>query len=301
MLDLHYLKLFHVVAQTENFTKASEILHMTQPALSIQIKKLEEGLALKLFNKNGNKIQLNANGTLLKAYTDQIFQLVDEVAQKLVDENQLIRGEINIGGSNTPGTYILPQIIGHFKAKYPDVKINLKIGTTEEITHLIHTGTIDIAINGGELIYGSIIGSRKLMEDDIILAAGKSCALQGTVTKDDLEKVEFIVHSINSQLYKVMKDFFDTFQLSHESTMAFNSIDAIKQAVTAHLGLALIPSVALQLELEIGSIRQLNTGDKKWVYPYYLIWNKQRYLSPATKMFIAFIDDYFELNTELGN
>ncbi|MGL4799380.1 MAG: LysR family transcriptional regulator [Cellulosilyticaceae bacterium] len=293
MLDLHYLKLFHVVAQNQSFTKASEILHITQPALSIQIKKLEEGLGMKLFDKTGNKIQLNANGTLLLSYTKQIFELIDEATHKLVDESQLIQGEINIGGSNTPGTYILPKIIGRFKEKYPYVKINLKIGTTEEIAYLVTTGNIDIAINGGYIDYGNAIESLKLMDDEIILAASKTSELEANVTAEALGKANFIIHDTNSQLYKVVKDFLKTKDIERECTLAFNTIDAIKQAVAANLGVSLIPKVALELELELGMIKQLYIGEPQ-SYPYYLIYNKYKYLSPAKKKFIQCIQTFFE-------
>lgn len=294
MLDLHYLKLFHVVADRQNFTKASEILHMTQPALSIQIKKLEDGLGMKLFDKNKNKIQLNANGMILKKYTDEIFKLIDEATQELMNESQFIQGEIAIGGSNTPGTYILPRIIGLFKSKYPHVKIHLKIGTTEEITYWVSTGAVDFAINGGEMNYSSGIESVKLMEDEIIFITAKDSFLKEKVPIELLEQTNFMIHSVNSALYQVVKDFFNEFNIKNACTMDFNTIEAIKQAVAANLGVTLIPSVAAQLELELGIIKKLPIGGKKRVYPYYLISNKQHYLSPASKKFIEYINNYFK-------
>ncbi|MEG0580304.1 MAG: LysR family transcriptional regulator, partial [Niameybacter sp.] len=107
------------IATLGSITKASEYLHTSQPSLSVQLKKLEDSLGLKLFNKLGNKLFLNDNGQLLFNYTKQIFSLIEDAENKLLFCKETVSGSIFIGGSNTPGAYILPKIIGKFKAIYP--------------------------------------------------------------------------------------------------------------------------------------------------------------------------------------
>ncbi|MGL4344544.1 MAG: LysR family transcriptional regulator [Cellulosilyticaceae bacterium] len=282
---LHHLELFNTVACSSSLTKASEVLHISQPALSIQIKKLEESLDLKLFDKIGNKLVLNQNGKTLLHYTQQIFSLLDEAQEKLSTHREHFAGEITLGGSNTPGTYILPQILGNFKCDYPNVALNLHIATTDEITQLVSNGIIDFAINGGDVIYPSHIASRKLFEDELIL----SCSPQRLLTLgsshiciSQLKNIPFIAHQPHSQLSKIVSDFISECQLSSQIVMSLGNIDAIKQAVAADLGISLIPRTALTLELKSGLIKQLTLDNKHWTYPYHLIQHKHKYLSPAS-------------------
>jgi DNA-binding transcriptional LysR family regulator len=110
-MDLHYLEIFNTVAKHSSFKKASEILHISQPALSIQVKKLEEQTDLKLFYKLGNKMYLSESGTMLYDYTKKIFSIVEEMENNITSHNEFVGGTIKLGGSNTPGTYILPGAI----------------------------------------------------------------------------------------------------------------------------------------------------------------------------------------------
>lgn len=282
---LHQLELFNTVACSESLTKASETLHISQPALSIQIKKLEENLKLKLFDKIGNKLVLNENGKILLTYTQQIFALLSEAEQKLSTHRVHFSGEINLGGSNTPGTYILPQILGAFKNDYPNVALNLHIATTDEIAQLITNGILDFAINGGNITYPPHITAVKLYEDDLVLAC--SPKLYKTLTCDQVDAtslngISFIAHQPNSQLSKVVSEFISDFQLGSQIVMTLGNIDAIKQAVAANLGISLIPRTAVALELRSGILKELFVANKSWSYPYHVIFHKNKYLSPAT-------------------
>jgi DNA-binding transcriptional LysR family regulator len=134
-LDLHHLKLFHTLATEQSYTKAANSLFISQPALSMQIKKFEDEIGVKLFDKVGNKNVLNDNGKLLFEYTQKIFTTIEEAEYQLLKKADSISGTVNIGGSNTSGTYILPKIIGAFKSLYPNVNVNLHVSDTNEISH----------------------------------------------------------------------------------------------------------------------------------------------------------------------
>ena len=170
-MDLHYLEIFNAIAEHSSFKKASEILHISQPALSIQIKKLESQTSLKLFYKAGNKIYLSESGLVLYGYTKKIFSMIAEMESNIANLNTTIGGIINLGASNTPGTYILPDIIGEMKKLYPSVTINLHIANTSEITNLVENGTLDIAVNGGNCNYNNMISSEKLFIDRLVIIA----------------------------------------------------------------------------------------------------------------------------------
>ncbi|MHC1747639.1 MAG: LysR family transcriptional regulator [Cellulosilyticaceae bacterium] len=293
-MELHHLHLFNAVATYESFTKASEILHISQSALSIQIKKLEDELSLRLFDKVGNKIALNENGKILFSYTKKIFSLTEEAEHALIEKRSAISGSILIGGSNTPGTYILPRIMGEFKQLYPKVKLDLYIASTDEIALLIEENHLDFAINGGNLTYPSQVAVHKLKDDALIVAASPhaSYVTCDCINPQDLMAAQFIVHGVNSQLCKEVEAFISAHHLKGSISMRLGSIDAIKQAVAANLGISLIPFSAVSLELKTNQIKEIKLKNVSYVYPYNLIHHKNRYLSPACLKLMAFIKDF---------
>lgn len=290
-MNLHYLEIFDTVAKYESYKKASDILHISQPALSIQIKKLEEEIGLKLFNKHGNRIYLSENGTMLQEYTRRIFDIVEELEHNITTKKNFIGGTLNIGGSNTPGTYILPSIIGEFKKQYPSIKMNLHIANTTEIGHLVDNGSIDIAINGGNCVYGNNIYVEKLYDDKLVIVASPQnpYCIQEIVLPNDLQNMSFVVHKTDSQLYTYYKKFINQLDIPENISMSLGNIDAIKRAVGSNLGISLIPYVAVKFELQFGLLKILNVPECNLKYSYSLIYNQNKYLSTTSKKFIEFI------------
>lgn len=293
MMDLHYLKLFHILASQKSYTKAAELLFISQPALSMQIKKFEDELGMKLFDRVGNKNILNENGKLLYGFTQKIFATIEEAEHQLMNKTDCISGTINIGGSNTSGAYILPKIIGIFKRMYPHVNVNLHVSDTNEIAHMISDNQLDFAINGGVLDYSSNIHVERLMEDKVMLIASPENELSGKeyIQCDELAPYNFITHERHSQLYRLTERLIREMNIPSEITMTFGNIDAIKQAVAANLGVALIPQTSITFELKLGIIKELRIRDRNWTYPYSLIYNNNHYLSPAVKKLIELVRD----------
>ena len=290
-MELHYLELFNSVAEFESFKKASEVLHISQPALSIQIKKLEEQIGLKLFNKIGNKICLSENGIMLYDYTKKIMSIVSELENNISTTKNFIGGTINIGGSNTPGTYILPELIGLFKKSYPKTSVNLHIANTSEIAHLINNGTLDFAVNGGNLEYSNYIYAEKLIEERLVLVSSPihPMADKDEVSTDDLATTDFVVHKTDSQLFTYYKNFINKIGVTEKISMYLGSIDAIKRAVCSNLGIALIPYSAVWFDIKYGLLKELKLEGETPTYPYSLIYNKNKSLSVTSEKFIELI------------
>jgi DNA-binding transcriptional LysR family regulator len=287
-MDLHYLEIFNTVAEYLSFKKASEVLHISQPAISIQVKKLEAQTDLKLFYKIGNQIYLSESGIMLYEYTKKIFAIIDEMKNHISSQNDFIGGTINLGGSNTPGTYILPIVIGEMKKLYPTVTVNLHIANTSEIMTLIDNGSLDIAINGGDCNYGNCISVETLLHDRLVIVASPRNKLfeKKKIDIDDLSEESFVVHETTSQLYTCFKIFIDEYNIPENISMYLGSIDAIKHAVSANLGISIMPYYAVKFEIEMGLIKEVNIGRGKFDYPYNLIYNKNKSISPTTQKFI---------------
>jgi DNA-binding transcriptional LysR family regulator len=293
-MDLHYLKIFDTVASLKSFTKASEQLHISQSALSIQMKRFEAGLGLKLFDRVGNRISLNENGKLLFEYSQAIFNMVTQAEYKLLNNRDFITGTIQIGASNTPGTYILPNVIAQYKKLYPEVKINLTVGNTSEITQSINNGSLDFAINSGYIAYHKEVIVDKIADDVLILAASprsKYARLEHIGT-DELKDMDFVLHKTESQLYTCYKNFMEERKLPERVSITMGNIDAIKRAVIADIGVSLIPQISAVLELQAGFLVKLPLDGKPTLYPYNLVYNVNRYLPLAAERFISLLRQY---------
>ena len=292
-MDLHYLEIFHTVATYESYKKASEVLYISQPALSVQIKKLEAQIGLKLFDKIGNKVYLSDNGIMLYEYTKKIFKVVNDLEDAISNTQNFIGGTLRIGGSNTPGSYILPEIIGEFQKNYPNTMINLDIGNTTDISHLVNNGTLDIAVNGGSCLYSEHIFVEELLCDKLIIVASPKNPYcnRKVITKEQLEKMSFVVHKTDSQLYAYYDKFVNNIGMDVNINMSLGNIDAIKKAVAANLGITLIPYVAVKFELQYGILKQLNVPFIDLTYPYNLIYNKNKSLSVTSKKFIQLLKE----------
>jgi DNA-binding transcriptional LysR family regulator len=293
-MDLHYLEIFNTVATFESYKKASAVLHISQPALSVQIKRLESQIGLKLFDKRGNKVYLSENGIMLFSYTKKIFRIVSDLEDAISDTQGYVGGTLNLGGSNTPGSYVLPELIGAYKKQYPKVIMNLSIGNTADIAHYINNGTLDVAINGGTCNYNEHIYVEELFSDKLILVASPQssyCDIH-KITASKLKDMSFVVHKTDSQLYSFYDKFIHQMDIPENVIMSLGNIDAIKKAVAANIGVSLIPYSAVKFELQFGILRQLNLPDLKLRYPYSLIYNKSKPLSAASKKYIEFTRKY---------
>lgn len=290
-MDLHYLKLFNTLAKELNFSKAANALFISQPAVSMQIKKLESELNLKLFDKIGKSIFLNDNGKILYDYTKKIFSLVEEAEAKLSNINGEFKGSINIGASNTPGTYILPKVLGKFKEKYPAVNTTLHVANTYRIEKMIFENKIDFAINGGDIPYKSQLYVERMAEDKLLLVASpesKYVRTSGSIIQD-LSDAKFIMHEKNSQLYKLSEEIVGKLGLPLNITMCLGSIDAIKQAVASGLGISIIPKSAIAAEIKYDILKVIHLSGFGWKYPYNLIYHKNKNLTPAAEKLIEMI------------
>jgi len=302
-MDLHYLRIFNTIAKYESYKKASEMLHISQPALSIQIKRLEDQIGMKLFNKVGNKICLSENGIMLREYSSRIFELEDELDMAIAGAGRHIGGILNLGGSNTPGIYIFPEIMGGFEKLYPNTKFNLSIENTMEICNLVNRKEVDIAISGGNLSYASDMNVEVLFCDKLVLVASPSNPLcdKEDLTVNDLKKINFIIHKTDSQLYTYYKKFITDLSIPEKINMYLGDIAAIKRAVIFDFGIALIPYITIKSELQHKQLKVLNCSALNIDYPYSLIYNRNRSLSATSQKFIEYIKSCINNDDEYRN
>ncbi len=293
-MDLHHLWLFHKVAQNLSFTKTAEELYISQPNISVQIRKLEETIGLKLIEKYGKTIYLTQYGQLVYSYSQRIFALVGEMEDEIDLLKGKMHGKLNIGASNTPGIYIIPYLLGIFKNRYPDVKNNLHIGNTYEIQSMMTVNQVDFAVIGGVLDLPKAFNVEKLADDTMVLVASPDHPLSNLsiISADMLAGQPFITHEPASNLYNAVENIVTKeLHIPMTVSMTLGSVDAIKHAVIANLGISMLPLSAVRQDLHLGLLKTMKVENVKWKYAYNLVYPKDKELTLPAKKMIQIIRD----------
>ena len=140
------LQVFHTVARLLSFTKAAESLHMTQPAVTFQVRQLEEQFNTRLFDRTHNRISLTEAGQRVYEFADRIFELYAEMENAVRDMTGEISGMLVIGASTTIAEYMLPSLLGDFKKQYPDINVHLKVSNSDGIVSMVENNDIDLGV-----------------------------------------------------------------------------------------------------------------------------------------------------------
>jgi len=288
---LQQLRIFKAIACEKSFTQAAEILFISQPSLSKQIKALESRLGILLFHRTGNKIILTEAGIIFLQYSERILALCEESCRALNDLKDGERGTLKVGASQIIGAYLIPRIVTLFIQRYPQINLHIDIDSTQIIAKKVANQNLDIAIVEGDIPINlkKILEIEEFVQDELILIISKSHSFtKKKINKDDLYNLNFITFNSNSTIYQfitngLLQNNIQTKQFN--VIMELNSIEAIKIAVSLGLGAAFIYSSALEKELEFETVQILPIEDIKITRTLYIITNSYLNRSKAFDFF----------------
>nr|YP_009028822.1 rubisco operon transcription regulator [Asterionellopsis glacialis]AGH28369.1 rubisco operon transcription regulator [Asterionellopsis glacialis] len=289
---LQQLRILKAVATEKNFTKAAEILYLSQPSLSKQIKTLEKNLDILLINREKNKVSLTENGKVFLQYAERILALCEESCRALVDLKNGDRGNLTVGASQTIGTYLMPRVLALFAQNYHQINLKVQVNSTRIISKHVVNRDIDIAVVGGEIPNDLKKNLRveHFVEDELSLIISKShpFAKKKKINKEDLYHLNFITLNSNSTIRKfidniLVQNNIETKQL--KIIMQLNSIEAIKTAVSLGLGAAFVSSSAIEKEIELQTIEIITIENIKITRTLSIISNPECYKSKAFEFF----------------
>ncbi|MCG8347241.1 MAG: LysR family transcriptional regulator [Chloroflexales bacterium] len=250
MLNLHLVRIFIAVVEQGSFTRAAEALRISQSAVSRGVQELERQLDTALIDRWQRGITLTEAGSILAAHARQIFALERAAETALAELRGLEHGHLAIGASSTIGIYILPPLLGDFHQQYPGIELFLDIGNTQQIvTHLL-AHQLDIALVEGPT-EGPELVVKPWRADNLVVIASPTHPLvqRETVGITDLAGVPFILREPGSGTREVMETALAEHGVSISVAMELGSTEAVKQAVAAGLGLSIVSTAAIQLEL----------------------------------------------------
>ena len=297
------LQVFHTVARLLSFTKAAETLHMTQPAVTFQVRQLEEYFNTRLFDRTHNRISLTDAGALVYRYANRIFELYNEMEHSVREMTGEISGALTIGASTTIAEYMLPSLLGDFKSKYPDVNIHLKVSNTEGIVSMVENNIIDLGV------VEAPVGNRNLVvemcsPDQLvaIVPPGHPESQRETLNYSDLLKYPFICREEGSGTREVIQEWLKTARNEDASeeelniSMELGSPEAVKGAVEAGMGISVVSRATIQKELKLGTLVAINL-DPVLERPFSFVHQKQKFRVRVMEELLEFARNYLKEHT----
>jgi DNA-binding transcriptional LysR family regulator len=284
------LQVFHAVAKHLSFTRAADALFMTQPAVTFQIKQLEEQFSTRLFERRHGSISLTPAGELVLAYAEKILALSDEMDTRLSEMTGEMRGPLLVGASTTIAEFMLPRVLGEFNALYPQVRARLIVANSESIESRVAEHTIDVGlIEAPAKLTG--MSSQICCEDElqVICVPDYPLAEFAKLGPADLVDYEFISREPGSGTREITDAYFRQHGIAPDSLkmqMELGSPEALKGVVSTGLGYAIVSRAVAAKETLLGELVSIPL-DPPLKRSLYLVHPQDRFQS---RLLITFID-----------
>jgi DNA-binding transcriptional LysR family regulator len=291
------LQVFHAVARLLSFTKAAEVLHMTQPAVTFQIRQLEEQFDTRLFDRTHNRVSLTEAGRIVFEYAEKIFEQYAEMENAIREMTDDISGSLTIGASTTISEYMLPALLGEFNAKNPDVRLRLRVSNTEGIVSMVENNIIDLGV-----VEGTVNNKNLLVEvcrqDELVLIVPPKheLATHDSIKLKDILNYPFICREEGSGTREVILDYLYSLGMDkHAMNMCLElgSPEAVKGAVEAGMGLTIASSASITKELKLGSLVSIPL-DPPLSRDFSFVRQRQKFKVRAMEELLEFARNYCE-------
>ena len=288
-LTLRQLKVFESVARHLNYTRAAEELHLTQPAVSMQVKQLEDQLGVALFEQLGKRIHLTDAGREVLGYARSITQQLDELEGVLNRMKGLGGGRLRISVATT-ANYFIPTLLGTFSRRFPDVTISLDVTNRETLLRQLTENTVDLVVMGQPPVEADVEADA-FMDNPLVVVAppGHPLAKEKRIPLSRLQEETFLVRESGSGTRIAMERFFSERGMKLKTGMEVGSNEAIKQSVQAGLGLGLLSRATLEQELALKRLVVLDIEDFPIMRHWYIVHRRGKRLSPAAQAFKEFL------------
>ncbi len=255
-INVHQLKIFHTVARSGSFSRAAAELLISQPSVSIQVGDLERQFGTDLFEQIGKHVRLTEAGRVLDDYAARILALIDETRVAMDEVKGLRRGRLLLGATPTPGTYLLPALLGRFKEQYPSIEISLRLADTRRIQEMLLQRQLDLGLVGGSVSFPDLEAA-VLLNDELVLVVAPShpFATLPSVRVADLAGEPFILRERGSGNREAADEALHRAGVHVTPVFEVEGAEMVKQAVAANLGLSILSRCAVELEVAAGRLR----------------------------------------------
>lgn len=295
-MDDHKLKVFCTVAETKSFSKTSEIIHLTQPAVSLQVQALEELYETKLFDRTGGSVTLTKAGELLYKYAKEILGLYASARRDINAMIGLVKGNLSVGASSTIGNYLLPSVIVSFRKNHPRIWTNLIVGNTRLVVEKLLAGEIDLGLVEGDVTKHNLI-VEKLLPDELVLVMSPDheWAKRKNISISEITKEPLVMREKGSGTRQMIEKCMEENSINPDDlkvSLVLGSTEAIKTAVEDGLGVSIMSAWAARKELKAGMLVASTFKDARFGRHFSLIQRRKGFTSHTLGEFLEFLKIY---------
>ncbi|RXZ77032.1 LysR family transcriptional regulator [Paenibacillaceae bacterium] len=292
-LNFHQLHIFYTVADKGSFSAAAQALHMTQPAVTMQVQSLEDYFGTKLLLRSTKRIELTEAGSALMPFAQRSIALIRETDATMSKFTSQLKGRLQLGASLTIGEYILPRLLGPFGQEYPHIAISMKVMNTAQImeeilNHHLNFGLIEAPVNHPDMHMEAVMSD----ELKLIVPAFHPLAEADEVSLHDVMKYPVVLREQGSGTRQVMEEELRNKQIDPSSlkiVMELGSTGAVKSAVEAGLGVSFVSASSVKHEVALGLIKTISISDVRFKRQFYSIYLKSALLPISAVTFLTFL------------
>lgn len=295
-LNFHQLHIFYAVAEKGSFSAAAQRLHMTQPAVTMQIQALEEHFSAKLFHRSTKKVILTDVGETLLPFAERAIALIRETEREMVRYTEALEGRMHLGASLTIGEYILPRLLGPFSREYPHVRVSMKVMNSSQIVeemmnHQLEFGLLEAPVHHPDLVAEPVLSD----ELKLIIPSGHPLLAVTELTMEEICQYPFVLREKGSGTRRVMEE---AMLAAHcdpgkmQIAMELGSTGAIKSAVEAGLGLSIISQSSIKHEVALGLLHARSIKDLVFQRSFYAVYPKSALLPMPAVTFLTFLKEH---------
>ncbi|MGY8827587.1 MAG: LysR family transcriptional regulator [Candidatus Latescibacterota bacterium] len=288
-MDLYQLRGFYEIARERSFTRAAEKLFLTQPAISLQIKALESELGERLLDRNRRNICLTMAGEVLFGHVQHIFAHLESAKNEMAALREELRGRLVIGTSDTNCTYILPSVLSQYRQSYPGVELDIRNRMSPEVANLVAADEVDLGLATLPVKHRDLV-EEFLFERREVLICRPDHALgkRKNISLDKVVEYPLLALERGSTSRQLLDGAFAERDLHPQFSMELGGVEVMKRFVEIGLGVALVPQVAVEVEVERGTIHALSVRGLK-TRQVGLVEHRGRKRSPAATAFVEIL------------
>lgn len=289
-ISIRQMQIFQTVAQTQNYTRAAELLHMTQPAISMQIKQLEDNTGLCLFERQGKRIVLTAAGQAMHSYTQEVLTHYKAMIKTLTALKSEHQGYIRVSVATT-AMYFVTKMLASFSQVHRDISVSLDITNRQAVIEQLQQYEADLVVMG-EPPSTLEVDSQRLMANPLVLIGSPEHTLAQQpqpITFEQVAQETFIIREEGSGTRAALERLFNERNRTLYSPLVMSSNESIKYSVMAGLGLGVVSLHSIQLELASKVLVILEAEGFPIERSWYIVTRSGRWLSPAALAFKAYL------------
>ena len=295
-INLNQLRAFYLAAREKSMTKAAEALHVTQPAVTMQIKSLQNNLGIQLFRKNGSEHRLTEAGTVLFSYAERIFLIVGELENVLKTRGDLNRGSLTIGTTRGFARHIMPELLARFQDRFPTVRVSLKVGSSQDIADGLMAFKYDLGIIGRlpDLTKLEVVPYNR-EEFCLVVSPQHRFARKKSVSLRDLKNEPIIIRESGSGSRHAVLAMLDSYDVKPSVLVEAASVKFIKEYIIKGLGIAFLYKPEVELEAKMGRLQPFDVEEGPILLQTDIVYPKEAELSPQARNFLRLIEPQREI------